>query len=69
HALENALQDSFDELDENPWVLQLYAQDEPSFDQYMQTLRDYVRPSARDTALTDFYLRFFIHHLPALPKP
>ncbi len=24
---------SFDELDENPWVLQLYAQDEPSFDQ------------------------------------
>ncbi|QGJ32969.1 conjugative transfer ATPase [Pseudomonas aeruginosa] len=39
-ALENALQDSFDELDENPWVLQLYAQDEPSFDQYMQALRD-----------------------------
>jgi hypothetical protein len=29
-ALENALQDSFDELDENPWVVQLYAQDEPT---------------------------------------
>src|SRR5690606_37597147 len=27
-ALENALQDAFDELDENPWVLQFYAQDE-----------------------------------------
>ena len=26
-ALENALQDSFDELDDNPWVVQLYAQD------------------------------------------
>ncbi|HHK2534221.1 TPA: TraC family protein, partial [Pseudomonas aeruginosa] len=52
-ALENALQDSFDELDENPWVLQLYAQDEPSFDQYMQTLRDYVQPRARDTAFTE----------------
>ena len=41
-ALENALQDSFDELDENPWVLQLYAQDEPSFDQYMQTPVSYT---------------------------
>src|SRR3546814_14636280 len=56
-ALENALQDSFDELDENPWVLQLYAQDEPSFDQYIQTLRDYVHPSARDTPFTECYLR------------
>ncbi|HBO81692.1 MAG TPA: conjugative transfer ATPase, partial [Cupriavidus sp.] len=68
-ALENALQDSFDELDENPWVLQLYAQDEPSFDQYMQTLRDYVQPRARNTAFTEFYLRFFGHHLRAVAKP
>ena len=68
-ALENALQDSFDELDENPWVLQLYAQDEPSFDQYMQTLRDYVQPRARGSAFTEFYLRFFGHHLRAVAKP
>jgi hypothetical protein len=50
-------------------VLQLYAQDEPSFDQYMQTLRDYVQPRARDTAFTEFYLRFFGHHLRAVAKP
>ena len=68
-ALENALQDSFDELDENPWVLQLYAQDEPSFDQYMQTLRDYVQPRARGSAFTEFYLRFFGHHPRAVAKP
>ncbi|HQS89216.1 conjugative transfer ATPase [Polaromonas sp.] len=68
-ALENALQDSFDELDENPWVLQLYAQDEPSFDQYMQTLRDYVQPRARGSAFTEFYLRFFGHHMRAVAKP
>jgi len=68
-ALENALQDSFDELDENPWVLQLYAQDEPSFDQYMKTLRDYVQPRARDTAFTEFYLQSFDHHLRAVAKP
>ena len=68
-SLENALQDSFDELDENPWVLQLYAQDETNFDQYLQTLRDYVQPRARDTRFTDFYLRFFAHHLRAVAKP
>ena len=51
-------------------VLQLYAQDEPSFDQYMQTLRDYVQPRARGTAFTEFYhLRFFGHHLRAVAKP
>ena len=68
-SLENALQDSFDELDENPWVIQLYAQDEPSFDQYMQTLGDYVQPRARGTRFTDLYLRFFSHHLHAVAKP
>ncbi|MBN9425063.1 MAG: conjugative transfer ATPase [Burkholderiales bacterium] len=68
-ALENALQDSFDELDEHPWILQLYAQDEPSFDHYMEKLRDYVQPRARGTAFTEFYLRHFGHHLRAVAKP
>ncbi|UJB64377.1 conjugative transfer ATPase [Acidovorax sp. YS12] len=68
-ALENALQDSFDELDDNPWMLQLYAQDEPSFDQYMENLRGYVQPRARGTAFTEFYLRFFAHHLRSVAKP
>jgi len=68
-ALENALQDSFDELDENPWVVQLYAQDESSWDNYLRGLADYVRPRAQDSAFTDFYLRFFGHHLRAIAKP
>jgi hypothetical protein len=37
-ALENALQDSFDELDDNPWVVQLYAQDEADWDNYLRSL-------------------------------
>lgn len=68
-ALENALQDSFDELDQNPWVAQLYAQDEASFDKYLETLRGYIQPRAQRTAFTDFYLRFFAHHLQAIAKP
>src|SRR3546814_19015582 len=35
----------------------------------MQTLRDYVQPRARGTAFTEFYLRFFGHHLRAVAKP
>uniref|UniRef100_UPI00106AC0E0 conjugative transfer ATPase n=1 Tax=Pseudomonas aeruginosa TaxID=287 RepID=UPI00106AC0E0 len=68
-ALENALQDSFDELDENPWVVQLYAQDESTWDTYLRGLADYVRPRAQGSAFTDFYLRFFGHHLRAIAKP
>lgn len=68
-ALENALQDSFDELDNNPWVLQLYAQDDTNFDQYLDGLRGYLQPRARGTAFSDFYIRFFAHHLQAVAKP
>lgn len=68
-ALENALQDSFDELEEHPWVVQLYAQDEANWDGYLRTLADYVRPRAQGIAFSEFYLRFFAHHLRAIAKP
>jgi len=68
-ALENALQDSFDELEENPWVVQFYAQDEASFAQYLHTLKNYIQPRAQGTDFTNFYLRFFAHHLTAIAKP
>jgi conjugative transfer ATPase len=68
-ALENALQDSFDELDENPWVLQLYAQDEANFDGYLERLQAYLQPRAQNTAFSDCYLKSFAHHLRAIAKP
>ncbi len=68
-ALENALQDSFDELDDNPWVVQLYAQDEASWDSYLHALTDYLKPRAQGSAFSAFYLRFFAHHLRAIAKP
>ncbi|MGE0371818.1 MAG: conjugative transfer ATPase [Gammaproteobacteria bacterium] len=67
-ALENALQDSFDELDEQPWVVQLYAQDEADWESYLHTLQNYVQPRAQGSAFTNFYLRFFTHHLRAIAK-
>ncbi|QVX40741.1 conjugative transfer ATPase (plasmid) [Ralstonia solanacearum] len=68
-AVENALQDSFDELDEHPWVVQFYAQDEPDFGDYLHTLRAYLQPRAQDSAFSAFYLHFFAHHLYAVAKP
>lgn len=68
-ALENALQDSFDEEEVNPWVIQLYAQDETSWDGYIRTLQNYVRERAKGCEFTEEYLRLFERHLYAIAKP
>lgn len=68
-ALENALQDSFDELEDHPWVVQLYAQDETDWDDYMQKLKAYIQPRAQGTAFTEHYLQLFEQHLQAISKP
>ncbi|MCS8138412.1 conjugative transfer ATPase [Pseudomonas aeruginosa] len=68
-TLENLLQDAFDELEVNPWVVQFYAQDDPSWDRYLDALRAYIQPRAQGSAFTAFYLRFFSHHLQAIAKP
>lgn len=68
-ALENALQDSFDELDDQPWVVQLYVQDETDWSGYLNTLRDYIQPRAHSSAFSEYYQRFLAHHLRAIAKP
>ena len=68
-ALENALQDSFDEFDEQPWIVQLYAQDDATWADYLCSLRDYLQPRAENSEFSDFYLRFLAHHLRAIAKP
>ncbi|HAB5395099.1 TPA_asm: conjugative transfer ATPase [Salmonella enterica subsp. enterica serovar Mbandaka] len=67
-ALGNALQDSFDELDESPWVVQLYAQDDADWNRYLSNLENYLQPRARESEFTEFYLRFFGHHLRAVSR-
>jgi len=68
-ALENALQDSFDELETSPWIVQMYAQDETNWDDYLRQLEDYIQPSAKGTAFTELYLKLFKQHLEAISKP
>ncbi|MFH7416781.1 hypothetical protein, partial [Pseudomonas syringae group genomosp. 7] len=61
-ALENALQNSFDELDSSPWVVQFYAKDETSSDDYLRNLREYIRPQTKASPLTEMYLDLYKHH-------
>ena len=68
-ALENALQDSFDELETSPWVVQLYAQDETSWDNYLQHLHDYIQPRAQGSDFTELYFKLIKQHLEAISKP
>lgn len=68
-AVENALQDSFDEFDQHPWVVQFYAQDDTSWDNYLNVLRGYIQPRAESSAFSTFYLKSFVHHLQAIAKP
>ena len=39
------------------------------WDNYLRSLADYLRPRAPGSAFSDFYLRFFAHHLRAIAKP
>ncbi|MEA1760360.1 conjugative transfer ATPase [Pseudomonas syringae pv. tomato] len=68
-ALENALQNSFDELDTSPWVVQFYAKDETSWDDYLKNLRGYIKPQAKGSPFSELYLDLFKHHLDAIAKP
>ncbi len=68
-GLENALQDSFEEHEEHPWVVQFYAQDETSWDIYLQQLASYVQPRAQCSEFTNTYLEMFARHLQSISKP
>ncbi|MDD1148826.1 conjugative transfer ATPase [Pseudomonas sp. TNT2022 ID357] len=68
-ALENTIQDSFDELDDAPWIIQFYAQDDTDCRPYLTGLQSYIQPRAHATAFTDYYLRFMGHHLQSVAKP
>ncbi len=68
-ALEDALQDSFDELDQAPWVVQFFCQDDSDFSPYLTRLAGYIDPRARGTPFTEAFLTLMHNHLAAIAKP
>lgn len=67
--VEDALQDSFDEWDSHPWVIQFFCQDETDVTEYIDKLRGYVKPWAQGTAFTAAYLHEMERHMRGIAVP
>lgn len=76
--IEDALQDSFKEVEDSPWVIQMFCQDVDSTAEYMGNLEQYIKSrdarkedgdKAYGTHFTERYLELMEHHLVAIAKP
>ncbi|WP_437884530.1 conjugative transfer ATPase [Pseudomonas sp. LRF_L74] len=67
--IENALQDSFDEHETSPWVVQFFCQDDHDFRPYLDRLKQYISEAARGSAFTETYLELVAKHLEGVAKP
>ncbi|RLO42303.1 conjugative transfer ATPase [Serratia marcescens] len=68
-TVEDALQDSFDEHDENPWVVQFFCQDENNVEAYIDRLRNYVKPHAQGSAFSEDWLKETERHMRGIARP
>jgi conjugative transfer ATPase len=67
-TVEDALQDSFEEYDDNPWVVQFFCQDEDEYTVYMDNLRAYIRPNAQGTGYTEAWLDVTERHMRGIAR-
>jgi len=68
-TVEDALQDSFDEHDENPWVVQFFCQDENNVEAYIGRLRNYVKPHAQGSMFSEDWLKETERHMRGIARP
>lgn len=66
--VKDALQDTFEELDSCPWVVQFFCQNEDDFSGYLQQLRDYVTPAAKGSAFSEAWLSEMKNHLSGITR-
>lgn len=69
NLVKDALQDSFDELDVYPYVVQFYCQDDDDLQPYIDNLRNYISPTAKGSAFTEEWLRIQAKHFKDIGKP
>ncbi|ASW36634.1 TPA: conjugative transfer ATPase [Mannheimia haemolytica] len=69
NLVKDALQDSFDELDINPYVVQFYCQDSDDLQPYIEQLRNYISPIAQNSAFSEEWLRVQAKHFKDIGKP
>ena len=69
NGLHDVLQDSFEELDASPWVVQTYTWREPDLTAAAESFREYVAADARDTAFSKHYAEMLAAHYRGVAKP
>ena len=61
--LQDALQDTFEELPNSPWIVQQYAYDEDNLEEYIQQIKNYPKHYCKDTAYTKEWIEIMETHL------
>ena len=67
-AVQTALTEALPEVDEGPWILQVYVQDEPSLGEFADHLGTYPGEAVRKSDYTHAYLEMFREHLSRITK-
>lgn len=68
NTIEDALQDSFEEKETSPWVVQFYCQDTDDFREYLEQLEQYIAPDIRQTEYTQQFLAQTRRHMQSVAK-
>lgn len=68
-AIQTAITEAIPELDDAPWILQLYVQDEPSLADLLRQVEAYVPPGAHKSAYTRHYLELLKAHCARISRP
>lgn len=68
-SFQEALQDSFDEFDNDPWVLQTYTFDQLDIDHLMRKIEAYVVDEAKGSEYTAAYLKCLGDHYRGITGP
>jgi conjugative transfer ATPase len=68
-AMQAAITEAVPELDEDPWVLQFYVQDEPSLFELARAVEAYVSPAIRNSDYTRHYLALLRAHCARISRP
>ena len=69
NGLHDVLQDSFEEFDASPWVVQTYTWREPDLTAAAEAFRGYVAEEARDSDFSDRYAEILAAHYRGVAKP
>ena len=68
-AIQTAITEAIPELDDAPWILQLYVQDEPSLSDLLRQVEAYAPPGASESAYTRHYLELLTAHCARISRP